>query len=79
MNRDIYIQMRKTNQYDFGWFYEYYIDNRDSKKDTIPFEIFIQAFRMYFQMRSKDILEHLDKKFGVQLIENKEGQIIYIN
>jgi len=79
MNREKYIQMRKSGQYDFGLFYQYYLDNKDSNKQTLPFEIFVQAFRMYFQMTAKDVVDYLDKKFEVQKIEDEQGNILYIN
>jgi hypothetical protein len=71
--------MRKTGQYDLGWFYQYYLDNKDKNKETYPFEVFQQAFNMYFQFAGKFILEHLDKKMEVTKIENAEGNLIYIN
>ena len=79
MNRNQYIQMRRTSQYDLGWFYQYFLENKDKNKSTPPFEIFQQVFNMYFQMNAKDVLESLDKKMNVVKIENEQGQLIYIN
>lgn len=78
MNREQYIQMRRTGQYDFGLFYQYYLQEKNNR-DTIPFEIFVQAFRMYFQINGGVIVELLDKKFEVQKIEDQQGNLLYIN
>ena len=78
MNRDQYIQMRKSGQYDLAWFYQYYLENKDPNKPTPPFEMFHQAFNMYFQMNGGGVLEYMDKKMEVTKIE-KEGNLIYIN
>lgn len=79
MDRERYIQMRRTGQYDLGWFYQYFLENKDENRSTASFEIFQQAFNMYFQFDGKYILEHLDKKIGVTKIENEQGNLIYIN
>jgi len=78
MNRDQYLQMRRTGQYDLGWFYQYFLENKDNNRPTPPFEMFQQAFNMYFQMNGPTILEVLDKKMEVTKIENQQGQLIYI-
>ena len=79
MNRDQYLQMRRTGQYDLGWFYQYYLENKNKDKDTYPFTVFQQAFNMYFQMNGGFILEHMDKKMDVTKIENEKGNLIYID
>lgn len=77
--REQYIQMRRTGQYDFGWFYQYYLENKSKDKDTLPFDLFVQAFRTYFQFTSQDIVHYLDGKFEVQKIEDQNSNLIYIN
>jgi len=79
MNRDQYIQMRRTGQYDLGWFYQYYLENKDKNKDTYPLEVFQQAFNMYFQMHGGFILDYMDKEIGVSKIEDNNGNLLYIN
>jgi hypothetical protein len=79
MNREKYIQMRKSGQYDLAWFYEYFLKHKDEDKPTVPFEIFQQAFNMYFQMNGRFILDHMDKKMGVTKIENEQGNLLYID
>ncbi len=76
-SRSQYIQMRKSNQWDLNWFYGYYVEK--VKSNPVPPQAFIQAFNMYFQFNSSEILERLDKEFEIQKIENEHGQIIYIN
>lgn len=79
MNRDQYIQMRRTGQYDLGWFFQYYLENKNKNSNTIPYEAFHQAFNMYFQMNGVAVLNFLDKKMEVTKIENEQGNLIYIN
>jgi len=79
MDRERYIQMRKSGQYDLAWFYEYFLKHKDENKITPPFEIFQQAFNMYFQMNGRFILDHMDKKMGVTKIENEQGNLLYID
>jgi hypothetical protein len=79
MNREQYVQMRKSGQYDLAWFYQYYLKNKDEKKETYPFEVFHQAFNMYFQFSGKFVLEYLDKKMDVTKIEDQQGNLLYIN
>jgi hypothetical protein len=77
--REQYIQMRRTGQYDFGWFYQYYLQQKINNTRVIPFELFIQAFRTYFQFSSQDIIQYLDGKFEIQKIEDQNSNLIYIN
>ena len=79
MDREKYLQMRRTGQYDLGWFYQYFLENKDKNRVTPSFEVFQQAFNMYFQFNGPFILEYMDKKMEVSKIENKQGQLIYIN
>ena len=79
MEREKYIQMRKSGQYDLAWFYEYFLKHKDENRITPPFEIFQQAFNMYFQMNGRFILDHMDKKMGVTKIENEQGNLLYID
>jgi hypothetical protein len=79
MNRDQYIQMRRTGQYDLGWFYQYYLENKSKDKGTPPFEVFHQAFNMYFQMNGGVIIENMDRKMEVSKIEDSNGNLLYIN
>lgn len=77
--REQYVEMRRTGQYDFGWFYQYYLEQKDSSKDTLSFELFMQVFRMYFQFNAQDIIHYLDGKFDIQKIEDQHNNVLYIN
>ena len=79
MDREKYLNMRRTGQYDLAWFYQYFLENKDKSKPTIPFEVFQQAFNMYFQMNGAFLLDYMDKKMEVSKIENEQGNLIYIN
>ena len=79
MSRDQYIQMRRTGQYDLGWFYQYFLEHKDKRSPTPSLQAFQQAFNMYFQFNGPAILEFMDKKMEVTKIENQQGQLIYIN
>lgn len=79
MDRERYLQMRRTGQYDLAWFYQYFLENKDKNRVTPPFEIFQQAFNMYFQMNGAFLLDYMDKKMDVTKIENEQGNLIYIN
>ena len=78
MDKERYIEMRRTGQYDLAWFYQYFLENKDKGRVTPPFEIFQQAFNMYFQMNAANILEYLDKRMEVTKIENEQGNLLYI-
>ena len=79
MDRVKYIQMRKSGQYDLAWFYEYYLEHKDKARVTPPFEIFQQAFNMFFQMNGAFVLDYMDKKMEVSKIEKEQGNLIYID
>ena len=79
MDRERYIQMRKSGQYDLAWFYQYFLKHKDENRITPPFEIFQQAFNMYFQMNGRFVLDYLDKKMDVTKIEDQQGNLLYIN
>jgi hypothetical protein len=79
MDRKKYIEMRKSGQYDLAWFYEYFLKHKDENRITPPFEIFQQAFNIYFQMHGRFILDHMDKKMEVTKIENEQGNLLYID
>lgn len=79
MDREKYLQMRRTGQYDLGWFYQYFLENRDRNRQLLSFDLFQQTFNMYFQMNGAIVIENMDKKMEVTKIENEQGQIVYIN
>ena len=79
MDRAKYLQMRKSGQYDLAWFYQYYLDNKDSNKQSVDFQTFQQTFNMYFQMNGGVVIENMDRKMQVTKIEDTNGNLLYIN
>lgn len=79
MDRAKYLQMRKSGQYDLAWFFQYYLDNKDSNKQSVDFQIFQQTFNMYFQMNGGVIIENMDRKMQVTKIQDTNGNLLYIN
>jgi len=79
--REKYLQMRKLNHFDLNWFYKYYQEKFNTTKQNtfLPFEIFTQLFQIYLQENMNEILKRLDIEYEVQLLENKQGEVIYIN
>lgn len=65
-----YIEMRNKNRYDTSWFYTYYVEN---SKHNISFQDFNRIFGM---SDFNSILQHLDRKFGLDVLTNKEGSFI---
>lgn len=71
--------MRRTGHYDFAWFYQYYLENRNRSRALISFEMFHQSFNMYFQMNAGHILYNIDKAMNVTKLEDEQGNLLYIN
>ena len=79
MDRNKYLEMRRTGQYDFSWFYGYYIENKQSWYRTYDFQSFATHFNMILRMDGSNILNHMDKMMNVTKIENEQGHLLYIN
>lgn len=71
-----YIQMRKTSQYSFEWFFKYYQEH-SLKRINIDFQSFQQIFNMYFSFNSENIFEKLDREYGLTVI-SFNGKIVDI-
>ena len=68
--KDKYIKMRNSGRYDLQWFYDYYIQNSGDSID-------INTFGMVFNSVNLDnILEHIDKKFGLTRVYDKNNNFI---
>lgn len=64
--------MRNSGKYDLKWFYDYYIEN---SKDIID----INTFSMVFNSTNlENILEHIDKKFELVRIYDKNNNFIKV-
>ena len=67
-----YIEMRNQNRYDISWFYNHYIENSRHS-------INIQDFERVFRMSNLDsILSHLDNKFGLDILSDKNGVVVKV-
>jgi len=70
--KEKYIKMRNTGKYDLQWFYDYYIQNSGDSID-------INTFGMVFNsVNLENILEHIDKKFGLVRIYDKNNNFIKV-
>lgn len=70
--KEKYIKMRNSGKYDLKWFYDYYIEN---SKDIID----INTFSMVFNSTNlENILEHIDKKFELVRIYDKNNNFIKV-
>lgn len=67
-----YKKMRQSGQYDLNWFYRYYIEN---SKDNIDINTFAMIFN---QVPLDNILVHIDKKYELTKLEDKNGNLIKI-
>jgi hypothetical protein len=65
-----YIKMRNENQYSIEWFYNYY---RNHSKHNIDIKTFEGIFRM---SNFDSIVEHIDRKFGLDVLTDKDGKFI---
>ena len=69
--KEQYIQMRKTGQYSFEWFFKYYQEH-PLKKVNLDFQIFQQVFNMYFSFNSEAIFEKIDREYKLTVISYGE-------
>jgi hypothetical protein len=81
MNKEQYIQIRQNNQIPLELLYEYYVDNCKGYPTCRDISVFVQSFQMYSSMQSPDlsfILRHYDIKFGVNILQDKDGKIVKV-
>jgi hypothetical protein len=70
--KEKYIKMRNSGKYDLQWFYDHYRQNSGDITD-------INAFGMIFNSVNIDnILEHIDKKFGLIRVYDKNNNFIKV-
>lgn len=82
MNRENYINYRKNNNLPIDLLWEYY-NNETTPENRLIHNIhsFNQAFQMYQHMFGLDLskmFSYYDKKFNVNILNNKKGEIIKI-
>lgn len=78
MSRQEYLNMRLTQRYDLGAFYRYYLQNKEQNTPNLPFEHFAQAFQFYLKVNLKDIINKLDKEFGIYILMDQKGNGVKI-
>jgi hypothetical protein len=76
MTREQYLEIRRLGKIDLNIFYDYYVQNVEELK--IDFNAFQHLFSIYFQSHSQFILKHLDNKFNLYILEDKNGKEIKI-
>jgi hypothetical protein len=67
--KEEYIKMRNSGQYDLGWFYRYYKENGGTTD--------INTFQVVFNL-DNEVLNTLDKKFELNVIQDKNGNFIKV-
>ena len=67
--KEEYIKMRNSGQYDLGWFYRYYKENGG----TVDMSIFQMVFNL-----DNEVLNTLDKKFNLNVVQDKNGNFIKV-
>ena len=67
--KEQYIKMRNNSQFDINWFYSYYVDNGGSA----DFNSFMMLFKLDNQM-----LENIDRKYGLNVLQDKNGNFIKV-
>ena len=80
MTREQYLNIKRKkqiNQNDLQLFYVYYC-NTLKNKNPYNFGFFSKAFPFYFNFVSKDIINFLDKRFNISILEDKNGNEIKV-
>jgi hypothetical protein len=70
--KERYIEMRNKKQVDINWFHEYYVGH---SKHNISIDDFYKIF-MYANVDA--IIEHIDRKFELNKLLDKNGEFIKI-
>lgn len=73
MNREEYLEMRRSGKVSLEIFYRYYVDNIDT---PIDYANFMQLFPIFFSNNSNKVVDYLDKKFNIVTLLNVEGNEI---
>lgn len=81
MTKEQYIYIRQNNQIPLELLYEYYMNNCKDYPACKDISTFIQSFQIYSSMQSPDlsfILKQYDIKFGVNILQDKDGKVIKV-
>jgi len=72
MNREDYLQMRITKQFDLLTLYKYYTNK--NKGQNIEFNIFQQTFPIFLQSNIRKITDKLDSEFKIDVLYDVDGK-----
>lgn len=72
MNREDYLQMRITKQFDLLILYKYYTNK--NKRQNIEFNIFQQTFPIFLQSNIRGITDKLDSEFKIDVLYDVDGK-----
>jgi hypothetical protein len=70
-----YIKMRNNNKFDSNWFYQYYLEKGGLYVDVNNFQM---LFRTITMNGINDVLNFIDKSFGLTILFNKENKVIKV-
>ena len=73
--KEQYLQMRQSSHHNMVWYYEYY-SNNFKEGIKLDMNLFLQTFPMWFEMNSNNIFQYLDGVFGINILRDKENNII---
>ena len=80
MTREQYIEMRTHNQLDMGLCYEYY-QEQSVGHQIKDMKTFLHYFQPFIQMYGPDfaeLIKYYDSKFNLNIMRDKDNQIIKI-
>ena len=72
MDRETYLQMRRTKQFDIVALYKYYINRMT--RSAVDFNTFQQIFPMFLQINIQQITDKLDSEFKVTVLQDENGK-----
>lgn len=68
--RNIYLNMRKQNSYPIEWFHSYFLQKGGREQSLQKFQIAFQTVNLQI------LIEDLDSEFNVQIITDKNNNIV---
>jgi hypothetical protein len=82
MNKEQYIQCRKTNNIPIELFWEFYLYKTTPENRLVKdIRLFNQAFQMFHrmvQLNLDEMFQYFDNKFEINILQNKHNQTIKI-
>ena len=73
--REKYLIMRKSNQFDMQFLWNYYNANGGVKMDH---RIFEQGMRFFLQENHKSVMDFLDFEFKVTVTTLPNGKVVHV-